>query len=61
MLKRHLSTEECLFKPMMSLCGSSIAPFLLFKEQSCDDHEVIREHCGSDQQFEPLAPFGKAS
>lgn len=36
------------------LCGSSALSFLLFDQQPCNDHEVIRQDGGSHKKFESL-------
>ena len=61
MPNRHFSTKEWFNSSLMSLCGSSATSFLLFDQQSCNDHEVIRKHSGSHQQFESLAALGEAT
>jgi hypothetical protein len=46
---------------VINLCGSSIPRFLFFKQQCCDDHEVICKHGSSHEQFESLASLGEAT
>jgi hypothetical protein len=60
-LNRHFATDIRLIGSVNALCSSSVSLFLLFNQQSCDDHEVIRKHSGSHEQFKSLAPFGKAT
>jgi hypothetical protein len=61
LLCRHFSIDESVVCSSIRLHGSSITWFLLLHHQSCDNHEVIREHSGSDQQLESLATLGKAA
>jgi hypothetical protein len=60
-LNKHVSTKEWFNSSLTNLCGSSATSFLLFDQQSCNDHEVIRKHGGSHQQFESLAALGEAT
>ena len=61
MLRRHLSIYEWFGGNSMSLCGPSPSSILFLKQESCDDHEVIRKHGSSHEQFESFATFGEAT
>lgn len=61
MLRRHLSIDEWFVGNSMGLWSPSPSSILFFKQESCDDHEVIRKHGSSHEQFESLATFGEAT
>ena len=60
MMKIHFSIDDWFISILESLCGPSSSPILFFKQQSCDDHEVIRKDGSSHEQLESLVSFGKA-
>ena len=60
MMNRHVSIGEFNFNSLAGLCGSSIPVLLFFDKQSGNNHEVIRKHSGSHEQFKMLATLGQA-
>jgi hypothetical protein len=58
---RHVSIGEFVFNLPAGLCGSSTPVPLLFDKKSCDDHEIVRKHSGSHQEFKSLTTFSQAT
>jgi hypothetical protein len=61
MMNRHVSIGELIFLSPADLSSLSTPVFLLFGKQPWNDHEVIRKHGGSHEEFKLLTILGQAT